>query len=203
MDVVCFGVTGVNSQPFLTAPGYVHEATEVYPVMQPLSNTMNGSSSSSTAQADQVEDLLLSSQLLGSITSSSSYKRINSLISKTYKLASSLYLQRRLLEAFQTLEPLISIPETADESQSPEEHAASALIAGTSRSNRVKVWNLYLSLLNAIIELGPEEGKNTFGSREWRNFVAKARDGTVWDEVVKAGYGGVEGNLDADVVSSL
>ncbi|MCJ1245986.1 hypothetical protein MMC30_003190 [Trapelia coarctata] len=164
---------------------------------------MNGSSSSRTVLADQVKDSLSSSRLLGSFTSSSSYKRINSLISKTYKQASALYLQRRLLEAFQTLEPLISLPETAGELQNGEEHAASALTAGASRSNRVKVWNLYLSLLNAIIKLGPEEGKNTFGGREWRNLTAKARDGTVWDEVATVGYGGVEGNVDADVVSSL
>ena len=164
---------------------------------------MNGSSSSSAVLADQLQDTLSSSHLFGSIAPSSSYKRINSLISKAYKQASALYLQRRLLEAFQTVEPLISLPEPVDESEISENHAASALIAGASRSNRVKVWNLYLSLLNAILELGPEEGKNTFGGREWRSLVAKARDGTVWDEVVKVGYGGVEGNVDADVVSSL
>lgn len=164
---------------------------------------MNGSSSSSTVLADQADDSLSSSRLLGSINSSSSCKRINSLISKTYKQASALYLQRRLLEAFQTLEPLVGPLDTADESQNGEETTASAPIASGSRSNRVKVWNLYLSLLNAIIELGPGEGKNVFGTRNWRNFVAKAQDGTVWDEVVNIGYGGVEGNVDADVVSSL
>lgn len=164
---------------------------------------MNGSTHSSTVLVNQVGDPLSSSQLLGSITSNVSYKRVNQLISKAYKHASALFLQRRLLEAFQTLEPLFSPPETTDGSQDDEENAASALIAGASRSNRARVWNLYLSLLNAIIELGPEDGKNTFGSKEWRNLGAKARDGTIWDELVKVGYGDVEANVDADVVSSL
>jgi len=164
---------------------------------------MNGSIHSSTALVNQVEGPLSSSPLLSSITSNVSYKRVNQLISKTYKQGSALYLQRRLLEAFQTLEPLFSPPETTDGSQDGEENAASALIAGASRSNRVRVWNLYLSLLDAIIELGPEDGENSFGSKEWRNLGAKARDGTIWDDLVKVGYGGVEGNVDADVVSSL
>lgn len=164
---------------------------------------MNGSIHPRTVLLNQADDPHSPSQLLGSITSNDSYRKINQLISKTYKQGSVLYLQRRLLEAFQTLEPLFSPLETIDSSQDGEENGASALIAGASRSNRVRVWNLYLSLLNAIIELGPEDGRNTFGSKEWRNLAAKTRDGTIWDELVKVGYGGVEGNVDADVVSSL
>ena len=77
------------------------------------------------------------------------------------------------------------------------------LIAIASKSARVKVWNLYITLLNAIIELGPEDGKATFGSASWRELVAKAKNGAVWKEVVKFGYHGREGLVDADVVSNL
>ena len=65
------------------------------------------------------------------------------------------------------------------------------------------MWSFYLTLLNAIAELGPENGKKEFGGKEWKNLVARAQDGTIWDEVVNIGYGGIEGNIDADVVFNL
>ena len=77
------------------------------------------------------------------------------------------------------------------------------LITTASKSARVKVWNLYITLLNAIIELGAEDGKATFGNANWRELVVKAKDGTVWKEIVKYGYHGREGLVDADVVSNL
>jgi hypothetical protein len=165
---------------------------------------MNGNSlSSGTFLEDHLENSISSSRSVGHVISPGSAKRINSLTSKTYKLASTLFLTRRLQESLQTLEPLITQSQSTDVSQTEGEPAAPALIANASRSNRVKVWNLYLSLLNAIIELGPEEGKSEFGSKEWRDILAKARDGTIWEEVVNIGYGGHEGDVDADVVSGL
>ena len=125
------------------------------------------------------------------------------MISKTCKQASNLFLTRRLSEALQTLEPLFTQSENQDDATNGDTASPPALIQQAARTTRVKVWNLYLTLLNAIIELGPEEGRNTFGSKEWSSLVAKARDGTIWDEVVNIGYGGVEGNVDADVVSNL
>lgn len=53
------------------------------------------------------------------------------------------------------------------------------------------------------MELGPDDGKSAFGSKEWRAIVAKVRDGTVWEDVIQKGYGGSEGNVDADVVINL
>ena len=156
-----------------------------------------------TVRADQLEDSLSSSRSLGSVPHNSSAKRINSLISKTYKQASTLFLTRRLSEALQTLEPLFTQSNSQDDATNGDEANPSALVRGASRSTRVKVWNLYLTLLNAIIELGPEEGRNIFGSKVWRSLAAKARDGTIWDEVVNVGYGGAEGEVDADVVSNL
>ena len=78
-----------------------------------------------------------------------------------------------------------------------------APIARASQRSRIKVWSLYLTLLNSVAELGPEVGKKEFGGKEWKNLVAKAQDGTVWNEVVDIGYGGIEGNVDADVVFNL
>ena len=65
------------------------------------------------------------------------------------------------------------------------------------------MWSLYLTILNAVVELDPDEGKQAFGSLEWRGLVTKVREGEVWEEVVKNGYGGVEGDVDSDVVINL
>lgn len=53
------------------------------------------------------------------------------------------------------------------------------------------------------MELDPEEGKSAFGTQEWRSLVTKVREGEVWEEVVSNGYGGVEGEVDSDVVINL
>jgi hypothetical protein len=57
--------------------------------------------------------------------------------------------------------------------------------------------------LNAILELDPAEGKQAFGTSQFRALVAKVRDGEVWEEVVKNGYHGIEGDVDSDVVINL
>lgn len=141
------------------------------------------------------------SQLLGSSTGSlsSSSRRGTTQISKAYTHASNLFLTRRLTEAFSTLTPIIEKPLVAEIGESP----GPTPIASVSRNSRIKIWSLYLTLLNAIIELGPEEGKSNFGSSVWRDIASKARDGTIWEEVVQVGYDGVEGNVDAEVVINL
>jgi hypothetical protein len=65
------------------------------------------------------------------------------------------------------------------------------------------VWSLYLTILNAIVEMDPDEGKAAFGSQEWRALCAKVREGSVWEDVVRNGYHGVEGEVDSEVVINL
>ena len=65
------------------------------------------------------------------------------------------------------------------------------------------MWSLYLTILNAVVELDPDEGKQAFGSQEWRGLISKVREGEVWEEVVNNGYGGGEGDVDSDVVINL
>lgn len=65
------------------------------------------------------------------------------------------------------------------------------------------MWSLYLTILNAIVEMEPEEGKDAFGNQEWRALCSKVREGQVWEEVVHNGYHGVEGDVDSDVVINL
>jgi hypothetical protein len=137
---------------------------------------------------------------MSSLSSSiSSARNSPSHISKTYRQASTLFLTRRLPEALSTILPLITSPSEAE----PGTPVEPAPVAKASRTTRIKVWSLYLTILNAIVELDPDEGKDAFGTQEWRTLVSKVRDGEVWEEVVRDGYHGVEGDVDSDVVINL
>lgn len=140
-------------------------------------------------------DNILSSSI-ASLRSAPTSSRQTSHISKTYRQASTLFLTRRLPEALTTLTPLILPPGSPDDGEP-------APVASASRTTRIKVWSLYLTILNAIVEMGPEEGKEAFGNQEWRALCTKVRDGQVWEEVIHNGYHDVEGDVDADVVINL
>ncbi|KAF1344608.1 hypothetical protein BDV97DRAFT_304004 [Delphinella strobiligena] len=157
------------------------------------------------------EDSLSSQYLTSSISSLSSARSQSSWIARTYRQAAQLFLTRRLYEALTTIEPVISLAsqdgglgqDGEQEQQEQVDGRSFAPIATASRTTRVKVWSFYLTLLNSIIELGPEEGKLVFGSTKWRGLAAKAREGSVWDEVVRVGYAEDEGAVDGEVVVNL
>ncbi|KAH7419619.1 peroxin 26 [Cadophora sp. MPI-SDFR-AT-0126] len=161
--------------------------------------TSNGSIATTLAPT---RETLSSSQLLTSSISSlnsTSSRQATSQISKIYRQSSTLFLTRRLPESLSTIIPVITPPPTDDTNADPEPSP----ISKAGKTTRVKVWSLYLTILNAVVELDPDEGKQAFGSSEWRGLVTKVRDGEVWEEVVKNGYGGVEGDVDSDVVINL
>ena len=60
-----------------------------------------------------------------------------------------------------------------------------------------------MTILNAILELDPNEAKDAFGVQEYRVLCSKVREGAIWEEVVRNGYHGIEGQVDADVVINL
>ncbi|PNS19565.1 hypothetical protein CAC42_7409 [Sphaceloma murrayae] len=145
--------------------------------------------------------------LSSSISSLSSQRAQSSWLAKTYRQAAQLYLTRRLAEALDAIEPAV-FPEAflqghMNGSSDDDAVKSTAPVAHSSRGTRVKIWSFYLTLLNAIIELGPEEGKLAFGSTRWKTVSSKARTGNIWDEVVRHGYGGTEGQLDGEVVANL
>jgi hypothetical protein len=121
--------------------------------------------------------------------------------SQTYKKASQLYLTRRLQEALATLEPVIT-PRAHDEQYTDGEDSVS-LIATASSTWRIKVWNLYITVLSAIVDLGAEEGSKELGQKEWKAISGQVRDGSIWETVVQTGYKGLEGSVDAEVVYNL
>jgi len=139
-------------------------------------------------------------QLISSNASLSSSQSLPPHLNRIYKQASHLFLTRQTQAALETLLPLVtpSNPSKEDPTQS-----SSAPIASATRGTRIKVWNLYISIINEIVEIGAEAGKKQFGSVRWKELVAKARDGSIWDEVVNQGYTGIESAVDADVVANL
>ncbi|KAI9723545.1 MAG: hypothetical protein M1828_004141 [Chrysothrix sp. TS-e1954] len=155
-----------------------------------------------------------SSALHNSLSSISSSQALPD-ITRTYKQSSQLFLTRRVAEALESLQPIIERPaqqpddttphntaEDSDPDQS-ETQPPQAPIATASRGARVKVWSLYISILNAVVEMGQEAGKDAFGAARWRALCAKARDGGAWEEVQRNGYYDQEGDVDADVVANL
>lgn len=151
----------------------------------------------------------MNSRYLASSLSGLSHSRsTNSLIVRTYKQATQLYLTKRFREALDTLESIVSPPPTSPQTAEHRNGTSSfasgvAPVAQSSKGTRTKVWVFYLSLVHAIIELGAEEGKLQFGSARWRQIAAKAREGTIWEEIIRYGYGGEEGVVDPDVVVNL
>ena len=142
------------------------------------------------------------SSSISSLSASNTSGRNNaaSHISKTYRQASTLFLTRRLPEALSTVLPLVSPPQSDNPNNESTEPAP---VIKASRSSRVKVWSLYLTVLNAIAELDPEDGKDAFGGQDWRALCYKVRSGDIWEEVIRNGYHGVEGDVDAEVVINL
>ncbi|KAI8942046.1 hypothetical protein NX059_000150 [Plenodomus lindquistii] len=159
--------------------------------------------------ASLYEDMNGSRYLSSSLSSLSASRQQSSQIAKAYRQAAQLFLTRRLPEALSTIEPIITPPPPHDDDAHAHANAQNghvvgyAPIANASRGTRVKVWSFYLTFLNAVVELGAEEGKHAFGTTRWKQLVSKCRDGSVWDEVVKDGYAGAEGDVDTDVVINL
>ncbi|KAJ5366359.1 peroxin-26 Pex26-Penicillium chrysogenum [Penicillium brevicompactum] len=125
------------------------------------------------------------------------------LCSKTYKKASQLYLTRRLPEALESLQPIITPSVSKDDTNNADSTTPVVPIATAAGTWRIKVWNLYITLLSAIVDLGAEEGKKQFGLKEWKSIASQVRDGAIWETVVEVGYQGREGSVDAEVVYNL
>jgi hypothetical protein len=167
-----------------------------------------------TDTANTTDQLSSSAYLTSSLTSLSRSRSSNNLIVRTYKQATQLYLTRRFREAWDVLGTIVrgdqeegsNTANNYDHGDDTNEGGAlsPAPVAQSSRGTRTKVWVFYLSLIHAVVELGAEEGGREFGGTEnWRSIAKKAREGTVWGEIVARGYGGQEGEVDAEVVVNL
>jgi hypothetical protein len=136
------------------------------------------------------------------LSSSTSSLSPSKFCSKTYKNALELFLTRRLPEALAALEPAITVAQPHDERYVNGDDSTPP-VASAQSTWRIKVWNLYITLLSSIVDLGPEEGKNQFGQKKWKSISSQVRDGQIWETVVQTGYRGLEGSVDAEVVYNL
>ncbi|KAF4243154.1 hypothetical protein CNMCM6805_001756 [Aspergillus fumigatiaffinis] len=136
------------------------------------------------------------------LSSSTSSLSPSKFCSKTYKNALELFLTRRLPEALAALEPAITVAQPHDERYVNGDDSTPP-VASAQSTWRIKVWNLYITLLSSIVDLGPEEGKNRFGQKKWKSISSQVRDGQIWETVVQTGYRGLEGSVDAEVVYNL
>ena len=109
------------------------------------------------------------------------------LASRTYKTCTNLFLTRRLAEALAGLQPIVEGP-AGSMSQLP-------------RALRIKLWSLYLAILDAALKMTASEGKVMWGQKEWPLLVGKIRSGAIWDSANRA-YGD-EGKVDLEVVITL
>jgi len=147
---------------------------------------------------------LSNSETISSSRSSLNASKRSPEISKTYKQASQLFLTRRLSEALSVLEPVVTPPRQTDGYVNREDDApVLAPIATATMSQRIKIWSLYITVLNAIVDLGSDEGVREFGYKEYKAIVAKVRNGGIWEQVVRDGYHGREGSVDAEVIYNL
>jgi hypothetical protein len=166
---------------------------------------MNSSSGSSTVTMTTADSSLANSQHLStSVSTQSPNRRSSSEISKAYKHASQLFVTRRFPEALSVLEPVINPAQQPNGYKGNDEHSPAEIpIATATTSQRIKVWVLYITLLNAIVDLGQDEGKRCFGQTRYKEMVTCVRSGDIWETVVRDGYGGIEGFVDAEVIYNL
>jgi hypothetical protein len=166
---------------------------------------MDSSSGSSTVTMTTGNSSISNSQQLSSsVSSRSPNARSSSDISKAYKHASQLFLTRRFPEALSILEPVISPAKQPNSRESADEDPPlEAPIAKAATTQRVKVWVLYITLLNSIVDLGQDEGKRGFGQARYKEMVTRVRNGDIWETVIRDGYAGKEGSVDAEVVYNL
>jgi hypothetical protein len=108
-------------------------------------------------------------------------------IAQIFKRCTSLFITRRLPEALAEVQCVVADP--------------SASIRNCPRALRVKFWQLYLAILDAVAKTGPSEGKAAWGLKEWQQLMGKIRLGTVWEEINNS-YGD-EGRVDPEIVVTL
>lgn len=136
------------------------------------------------------------SEHLGSIQSQKVSKRTSSAVAKIVRETTNLYLTRSLREANQLFESLL-IPEELIDA------LPTTSIAKASPKDRLKAWRLYIALLDAIVDLGSEEGRRQFGHSEWDSILGKVKTTALWSDIVHTGYCGIEGSVEDVLVVEL
>lgn len=124
-------------------------------------------------------------------------------LSQALHQASTFFVTRRLEEALSVLEAIIYCTSPDHEHVSTNSTSQPELVASAPPRLRIKIWSLYITVLDAILKLGPEKGRDLLGDDRWGRITSKVTDGEIWDDVVKRGYHGHLDAVDADVILNV
>jgi len=102
-------------------------------------------------------------------------------VSRAYSTSSQQFLTKQLPQAFLTIRPYLSS-------------------SSVSYSWKVKIWKLYITILDTAAKASQEEGKKVWGRGEWLRVMRLAKYNAVWDECEHA-FG--QNDMDLDVVTAL
>ena len=127
-------------------------------------------------------------------------------MSNPFKHASELFLTRRFTEAYEVIDTLVSSPKHESDSydQHDSDEPPQAPVANLKTdTRRIKIWVLYISILNAIVDLGEHEGAQKLGEARYQEIARQVRSGGVWDKVKRDGYHGELSAVDPEVAFNL
>ncbi|KAI9785091.1 MAG: hypothetical protein M1816_000502 [Peltula sp. TS41687] len=129
-----------------------------------------------------------------------SWAKRSEALSLLYRRAADSFLFRQWEVALAELQPVVNPPTL--ESQI---HPAPGVlrIADAPKGLRVKIWSLYLTLLQVIIIQATEHQQYEVASPDFEGLYQKIKNVSIWEEVVNVGYGGDEGSVDIEVVINL
>ncbi|OLL23261.1 hypothetical protein NEOLI_000851 [Neolecta irregularis DAH-3] len=102
-------------------------------------------------------------------------------VSRAYSTSSQQFLTKQLPQSFLTIRPYLSS-------------------SSASYSWKVKIWKLYITILDTAAKASQEEGKKVWGRGEWSRVMRLAKYNAVWDECEQA-FG--QNDMDLDVVTAL
>ena len=99
------------------------------------------------------------------------------------------------------LRPILTPKANGYSQESDSQDQASISTAATSQ--RIKLWNLYITVLSSIADLSYDEGATEVGHKEYKEIRSHVQNGGIWEQVVRDGYKGREGSVNAEVVYNL
>lgn len=127
------------------------------------------------------------------------------LLSKKYRKARNLFLTQQFAEAFSeiglTLEPGEWFEGDVHDGEGKSLSRVPILFA--KKSVRVKIWSLYLTLLNTFRKAGNDQAGVWVGARRWKGLYASLCDGSIWQNVLHVGYADNEHAMDHEITVAL
>ena len=123
----------------------------------------------------------------------------------TYKRARDFYLVQQFGEAFDEISSLLNDNNVfvADLDNGPGSARTQAPVFHANMGLKVKIWSLYLTLLNTLRDVGGQKASAYVGAQRWQRLSESLHNGSIWQHVVDVGFAGDEQVMDIDIVIAL